>query len=109
VKIISVGEKDMVCRFGEPITLNVTAKSSTSLDNVTVVVVGLKNELNQMKLHKSKVVELTKGVNVISFPYRVPTCSPCNRLKSGTYQIRATISRNGEVLAEGSGTVRLIK
>ncbi len=109
VKIISVGEKDMVCHFGEPITLNVTVKSSAPLDNVTVVVVGLKNELKQMKLHESKSVELSGGTNVISFSYWVPRCSPCNRLDPGTYQIRAIISRNGEVLAERSGTMRLVK
>jgi len=109
VKIISVGEKDMVWHFGERVTLNVTVKSSTLLDNVTITIAGLKNKLNQMKLYKSTVIELAKGTDIISFSYSVPTCSPCNRLDPGVYYVNATISRNGEVLAEGSGTVKLVK
>jgi len=107
VEVLSVGEKDMVCSFGEKVTLNVTAKSSVSLDNVTVKIRGLKNKLNQMKLIKSQVVELARGINVISFACRIPTCSPCNRLDPGIYSINATISRNGEILAYGSGSMEL--
>jgi len=107
VEVLSVGEKDMVCSFGERITLNVTAKSSVSLDNVTVKIVGLKNKLNQMKLRKSQVVELVRGINVISFACRIPTCSPCNHLDPGIYYVNATISRNGEILAYGSGSMEL--
>jgi hypothetical protein len=107
VKVLSVGEKDMVCSFGERVTLNVTAKSSVSLDNVTVKITGLKNKLNQMKLSKSQFVELSRGINVISFAYRTPACSPCNRLDPGVYSINATISYDGELLAYGSGNIEL--
>ena len=107
VEVLSVGEKGMVCSFGERVTLNVTVKSSVSLDNVTAKITGLKNKLNQMKLRKSQVVELASGINVISFACRIPTCSPCNRLDPGVYSVNATISRNGELVAYGSGTMEL--
>ncbi len=107
VEVVSVGNPDVICHSGERIALNVTVKSSVSMDNITVSISGLKNKLGVMKLHESKAVDLVCGINVISFICLIPACSSCNHLEQGIYYVNATVLNNGEIIAHGSGTIDL--
>lgn len=107
VEIVSVGDPDMVCHFGDRITLNVTVKSSVSMKNVTVSIAGLKNEVGELKLRESKAVDISSGVNSIPFEFRIPSCSPCNKLDPKVYYVNATVLYNGEIMAQGEGHIEL--
>ena len=106
VEIVSIMPNKQVYYLGDHMKLNVTLKSSNTLENVTISATGLKNRVGQTLLHESKVVTLAKGTESIIFKYYIPSC-PCKHLDPGTYPINITVSHNGEIIVQSIVNIQL--
>lgn len=84
---------------GETITLNAFVESPFDI-NATLRFYGI--YVNRYRLDLTKTVSLNKGENNISFQYKAPNCYGCAGISPGTYEIKADLSYNGEVLAADS-------
>ncbi|MEA2054265.1 MAG: hypothetical protein U9O96_03995 [Candidatus Thermoplasmatota archaeon] len=106
-KIVSITPDKTVYHSGDRMTLYITLKSSDIIKNVTVNATGLENRIGQILLHESKVTNLVKGINNVTFEYTLPSCSPCNKLDPGTYPIDVTISYDGKIIAQSTENIQL--
>ena len=109
VTVVSMGPKPLEYHPGRYGQLNVTLDANEYFDNVTVNLTGLKNSVGQLKLYESKLVDLEKGSNNVSFRFYVPSCSSCNKLNPGPYNMTVTVTREGSVLCEHITTAYLLE
>ena len=93
--------------FGEFMLLQVTVKTSESMENVTIEGNGLVSSKGPQVRLGPRTVDLLPGTNIVNFTQRVPSCSPCTKLDEGRYNITASVSYKKEVIAEVSCTVTL--
>ena len=107
IEIVSITPNKTVYHSGDYIELNVTLKATKALQNVTITAIGLKNSVGQVLLNKSMVVNLVKGINNVTFKYRMPYCSPCKNLNPGIYPIEIIVSYKGKVVAKGIENIEL--
>ncbi len=107
VEIISIAPDKGVYQSGDPMELNITLEVSDYIENVTINATGLINKVGKTLLHKSRVVTLTEGINNVTFSYRMPACSSCNKLEPGIYSIEVTVSHNGDIIAQGAEEIEL--
>jgi len=87
--------------------LQVTVKTSESMENVTIEGNGLVSSKGPQIRLGPRTVDLLPGTNIVNFTQRVPSCSPCTKLDEGSYNITASVSYKKEVIAEVSCTVTL--
>ena len=108
VEILSIGDNDMSYRFGEVVNMNVTLKSSKSIDNITIILLGLKNKVGKEQLYETLETNLSSGTHNVTFLYKIPSCSPCNKLDPGTYALNVTVLHDDETLAHKTTEVKLV-
>jgi hypothetical protein len=71
----------------ETMEIKFIINSNSEMEGVKLSVSGIGNKLN-----KSKLVELEKGLNEISFTYQLPRCNSCGGINEGEYQITGEVS-----------------
>jgi hypothetical protein len=109
VTVASIGPQPLEWRPGHYKDINVTLDAKESLSNVTVNLTGLKNTYGQLKLYESKLVDLHNGYNDVIFEIYVPSCSSCNKLSPGPYNVTVTVTHKGSVLCEQVTTAYLLE
>jgi len=107
VEIVSITPDKTVYYSGNTMKLDIMLKASKALQNVTIRITGLKNSVGQVLLNKSMVVSLVKGINNVTFKYKMPYCSPCMKLDPGIYPINVTVLYNDGVIAKGTENITL--
>jgi hypothetical protein len=78
----------------EKMNLTLDVYCSKNLENVDVKIFGIKDRGNNYKLNIKKVVNLTSGLNSLSFSYNTPSCYGCAGINPGFYNLTASVSYN---------------
>lgn len=86
----------------------VLVESPENMSGTEVWLKGILSEGSQ-KLLKSEDLDIKKGANIIVFKGNMPSCYGCARIKEGPYNVTASITLEGEVLAEATNTIELSK
>ncbi|MGC9308302.1 MAG: hypothetical protein ACP5FL_05935 [Thermoplasmatota archaeon] len=87
--------------------IQVVINTSKSMENVTVSGEGLTSSKGSQIILEYRMVDLLPGTNIINYTKTIPSCSPCTDLHQGNYSINASISHDGDLIAEVSTIVTL--
>ncbi|MEM7816005.1 MAG: hypothetical protein QXN71_02720 [Candidatus Aenigmatarchaeota archaeon] len=93
----------------EEMKISVIVRSSVNIENATAKVYGIK-PYNHAYVNELKIVNLSKGDNEITFFAKTPYCtSGCGGVYPGPYNLTAEILVNGELVANSTTTINLVK
>lgn len=110
LEISLVSDKDTYS-FAEAMLVQVIIDTSQSMDNVTIEgegLISIKNGIPRANLRFGpRTVDLLPGTNIINFTERVPSCSPCTNLTAGSYNITASVTYEGAIIANMSRSIYL--
>jgi hypothetical protein len=107
VDIVVIAPDKAVYHSNDPMTLNVTLKVSEDIEDVTINATGIENNVGQILLKKSMDITLHEGINNVTFFYRLPSCSSCQKLNPGVYPIEVAVSHNGDTLAKETKEIEI--
>jgi len=85
----------------EVVNINVKIRSNSNLKNVLVKTEGISNKLNG-----EKVLDIKKGLNDVSFSYKLPRCNVCGGIREGNYILGCTAIYK-DVVAENSTKISI--
>jgi len=92
----------------EEMKISLKLKSSEDLENVTIVVWGIKPR-NYAYVNVSKNVDLKKGENEFFISAKTPRCtSGCGGVYPGPYELNAEVWFNGKALANSNLRINLV-
>ncbi|MEA3343458.1 MAG: hypothetical protein U9Q92_04785 [archaeon] len=94
ISLNNVSVDKAVYHSSEVVNLVMEIYSSTNAQNVTVTAKGIGGRFN-----KRRVLNLTEGVNELSFAYKLPRCNVCGGIREGKYNLSC------EVIS-GSATIK---
>ena len=106
LEVSLVSDKDTYS-FAEDILIQVIIDTSQSMDNVTIKGDGLVSSKGPQIYLGPRTVDLLPGINIINFSKRIPSCSPCTKLESGSYNITASVTYEGDIIANVSRSIQL--
>ncbi len=75
-----------VYHSSELMKIKAIVESDANIENVTVKVSGINGRLNQ-----ERTIELTEGLNEVSFSFHLPRCNVCGGIREGDYDITAEV------------------
>ncbi|MEM5793191.1 MAG: hypothetical protein QXY45_02425 [Candidatus Aenigmatarchaeota archaeon] len=100
-------DKDTYSSF-EEIRISLLIKSSGNFQDVQVNVLGIKPR-QYYYINESKIINLTKGYNEISFISKTPHCtSGCGGVYPGPYNITSEVLLNGKFVCNKTIQINLI-
>jgi hypothetical protein len=76
---------------GEIMNITVALKSATDVSGVYANVSGITNKRGKNMLFKETTTNLTRGLNNVTFTYKMPACSSCSGISEGTYHFNASV------------------
>lgn len=106
---VSLSTDKDVYSSGDHMLVQVTVNTSQQMNNVTIQGEGLITNKGPQIMLRAKTMNLSSGTNIVNFSKRVPSCSPCSGLNEGSYNITASVSQDGDLIAEVSCTVQISK
>ena len=106
LEVSLVPDKDTYS-FAEAMLIQVIIDTSQSMDNVTIEGHGLVSSKGPQIYIGPRTVDLLPGTNIINFSKRVPSCSPCTKLNPGSYNITASVTYKGDIIATVSRSIQL--
>jgi hypothetical protein len=91
VEIENVTTEGGTYHSGEIMNITVVLKSATDVSGVYTNVSGITNKRGKKMLFKETTTNLTRGLNNVTFAYKMPACSSCSGISEGTYQFNASV------------------
>ena len=85
----------------EVVNINVKIRSNSNLKDVLIKTEGVSNKLNG-----EKILDIKKGLNEISFSYKLPRCNVCGGIREGDYVLGCMVIY-GNVVAENSTKISI--
>ncbi|MEA3323577.1 MAG: hypothetical protein U9Q37_00315 [Euryarchaeota archaeon] len=101
VEIENVTTDGGTYQSGEIMNITVVLKSATDVSGVYTNVSGITNKRGKNLLFKETTTNLTRGLNNVTFTYKMPACSSCSGISEGTYHFNASMVY-GNVTIENS-------
>ncbi len=101
--MISLSTDKETYHSNEHMDIAVTIDSPAILRGVGVRVYGIKARTD--RLDKTEKINLTIGVNTITFSYKTPRCTGCAGIRPGTYQINVDLIYNNDFIARATKNV----
>ncbi|KAF5415599.1 MAG: hypothetical protein C5S48_05295 [Candidatus Methanogaster sp.] len=91
VEIENVTTDEGTYHSGEIMNIIVLLKSATDVSGVYTNVSGITNKRGKNMLFKETTTNLTRGLNNVTFAYKMPACSSCSGISGGTYYFNASV------------------
>ncbi len=91
VEIENVTTDEGTYHSGEIMNITVVLKSATYVSGVYTNVSGITNKRGKNMLFKEITTNLTRGLNNVTFAYKMPACSSCSGISEGTYHFNASV------------------
>jgi hypothetical protein len=107
VRILSITTDQPVYHSKETMQIHIEIFSSDRMNDLTVVVDGITDQLGRSRLEQTQFITLEKGSSVIAINFTLPVCSKCAGLPPGEYTINASVQQNNVSIARGMQTVVL--
>lgn len=106
LSVESISTDKEVYHSAETLTLTVSLYSISDIENISVLVNGLNNRIDEQRI-----VNLTRGSNELIFAYALPRCNVCGGIREGNYTIGITVmcSADNTSIANDSVTVRILQ
>ena len=76
---------------GEIMNITVVLKSSTDVSGVYINISGITNKRGKNLLIKETTTNLTRGLNNVTFAYKMPACSSCSGISEGMYHFNTSV------------------
>ncbi len=92
---------------GEIMNITVMLKSATDVSGVYANVSGITNKRGKNMLFKETMTNLTRGLNNVTFTYKMPACSSCSGISEGTYHFNASVVYGNVTVANSTCSVVL--
>ena len=80
--VVNITADKQVYHSAETMNMTVTIDANRSFDNVVVTAEGIHRRLNLRKT-----LNLSEGLNYVSFGYQLPKCNVCGGIRAGNYNI----------------------
>jgi hypothetical protein len=91
-------DKDLY-HSNEIMKITIMVNSVGSMENTTARFEGILDENGLMRISHDMPINLSVGPNILTYEYNLPSCSKCSGLAEGTYQVTATLIRNGDPIS----------
>ncbi len=91
VEIENITTDEDTYHSGELMNIIVVLKSATAVSGVYTNVSGITNKRGKNMLFKEATTNLTRGLNNVTFIYKMPACSSCSGISEGTYHFNASV------------------
>ena len=92
---------------GEIMNITVMLNSATDVSGVYANVSGITNKRGKNMLFKETTTNLTRGLNNVTFIYKMPACSSCSGISEGTYHFNASVVYGNSTVANSTYCVVL--
>ncbi len=92
---------------GEIMNITVVLKSATAVSGVYTNVSGIINKRDKNMLFKETTTNLTRGLNNVTFAYKMPACSSCSGISEGIYHFNASVVYGNVTVANSTCSVIL--
>lgn len=87
ISINSISTDKAVYHSSDVVNLSMAIYSKSDLENVTITVNGINGRLN-----KKRILNLKKGINEVSFTYKLPRCNVCGGIRAGDYKLNCKLT-----------------
>lgn len=91
----------------EVMNITVLAKLQGDMSNTSLKLRGLQDRHGDFQLEKEIPVNLSSGLNILTYDHQLPSCSSCSGLSAGTYQIEVELIQDGIVLSNMTHSIQL--
>ncbi len=91
VEIENVTTDNGTYHSGEIMNITVVLKSATDLSGVYTNISGITDKRGNNKLFKETITNFTRGLNNVTFTYKMPACSSCSGISEGVYHFNASV------------------
>lgn len=91
----------------EIMNITVMLKSATDVSGVYANVSGVTNKRGKNLLFKETTTNLTRGLNNVTFTYKMPACSSCSGIDPGTYYFNTSVVYDNVTVANATCSVVL--
>ena len=92
---------------GEIMNITVVLKSATDVSGVCTNVSGITDKRGNNKLFKETITNLTRGLNNVTFIYKMPACSSCSGISEGTYHFNTSVVYGNVTVANSTYSIVL--
>lgn len=86
ISLKNISTDKILYHSSENVNLTAMIYSKSDLENVTVIANGINGRLN-----KKKILDLKKGINKVSFSYKLPRCNVCGGISAGDYELNCEV------------------
>ncbi len=107
VEIENVTTDNGTYHSGEIMKITVVLKSATDVSGVYTNVSGITNKRGKNLLFKETTTNLTRGLNNVTFTYKMPACSSCSGISGGTYHFNASVVYGNVTVANSTYSIVL--
>ena len=107
VEIENVTTERGTYHSGELMNITVMLKSATDVSGVYTNISGITNKRGKNLLFKEATTNLTRGLNKVTFVYKMPACSSCSGISEGTYHFNASVVYSNVTVANSTYSVVL--
>jgi hypothetical protein len=91
----------------EIMNITVVLKSATDVSGVYANVSGVTNKRGKNLLFKETTTNLTRGLNNVTFTYKMPACSSCSGISEGAYYFNTSVVYGNVTVANATYSVVL--
>ena len=92
---------------GEIMNITAVLKSSTDVSGVYINISGITNKRGKNLLIKETTTNLTRGLNNVTFAYKMPACSSCSGISEGMYHFNTSVVYGNVTVANSTCSVIL--
>ena len=107
VEIENVTTDEGTYHSGDLMNITVVLKSATDMSGVYANVSGITNKRGKNMLFKETTTNLTRGLNNVTFIYKMPACSSCSGISEGTYHFNTSVVYGNVTVANSTCSVIL--
>ncbi len=107
VEVENVTTENDTYHSGEIMNITVVLKSATDVSAVYTNVSGITNKRGKNMLFKEITTNLTRGLNNVTFTYKMPACSSCSGISEGIYHFNASVVYGNVTVANSTHSVIL--
>ena len=97
-----------VYHSSEEMRLNASIETRESIENVTIKIYGIKDRRGNYRVKGERIVSIEPPVTNEMFSFRMPSCYGCAGMAPREYEITFELVKDGEIIGNFSGTVRLV-
>lgn len=83
----------------EIMKITVLVRSQGNMTNTTLVLSGILDHHGDAHLEREIPLNLSPGPNTLVYDHKLPACSSCSGLHPGTYEVEASLVRDGAIIS----------